>query len=599
MEKINNEDIFWTNEETQTVSGNNGFLKHYYDIKINDSLKEGLKKDKWVVTDIDYNNSYLIYNTPKQIKYLKKDGSLLNLTIKYYCYYIEVNTKNWEHKIKKISNNFLLAFDLETWELNDNKTEELLKEKLFYDLAQIEKKSKWKIFIHPSSINVKLINLSLCKYEVTFITKKWQRVKKIIRADVDTNEKKVFNNQIKILVPFLLKKYSKKYEKVEKIYQIDYSKTFWTNLFVTPSKRKPLSKKDLLTFTYKLSKIYEAKRGASFWVALEELIKTSNWNVRNTAIALKNITDKNPNAAKPDEAMKILNEEDFRNWKRINFDVIYLAMADLLNSASTEWAEVFKNIANILERELFLRKTLKSAVKKPLFVISFILWIWIFVITSFSWILFEIHDWLWIPRPAMTVFAVNFMEFVKSNIFLTIFFVYLFFVWFNYFSKHSFVWRKIMHSIYITSPLFWNFIKKSEYEIFLTVAKQLYWTTRWHEHVLPILKKTVENVHIKWVINTAAEQFILYKKITPGQTFDKFPQYIDPRISNILKPDVIDTNTSWELWQLIHTYRIDNDEFILSLKEIINTTLLLVGAAILITIMFATIIPMIELATKF
>lgn len=567
-------------------------LKPYYDKKIEDTLKTWIQKSKWVITEIDYNNSFLIYKTPKNLKFLKNDGSYLNLSLKYYCYFIEINTKTGEHKLRKISNHFLLWLDLESWELNELLTQKNLVEKLTYDLAQREKKYKWKIRIDTTSIQASLINYLPNKYEVYFRKHNGGIEKKVIEAWI------VKHDQIKILAIYNLKKYSKKYSDIDRIYQIDFAKTIWAKLFVNTEKRKPLSLKDLTLFTFKLYKIYSAKPSTSFDVALEELIRTTNGNIRSTAIALKDITNE-PATSSVEEAMKKLNEIDLAAGKKQNFNEVYLAMVSLINSSWVSAATVFFKIADMLERQVFLLRSVKNAIKKPLAIIFFLLCVMCFTIKSFSPIVYDIYDGLWLPRPALTVAVNSFIDFVTQYFVFVVLFLYITYIWFIYFSQQSYYGKKVIHNIYLTMPLFWWFFKRRDYEIFLSVAQQLYGWRKSHDILLPLLKQTVVNEHIKAVIYTAWYNFNVYKTVSPWETFMKFPQYIEERLANLFKKELVDTEEWWELEQLAYTYRLDNDEFISNLNSLISNSLLFIGWWIVMITFLWSIIPMIEVINEF
>lgn len=560
-------------------------LKEYYNLTFDNSILNTIKENKGVLKELDYDNEYLIYKTPKVIKYLKNDGSIMNLSHKYYCYYIEVNQKNWVHSIKKIVWNFLMVFDERTWEIDEEKSKENLRAKVTYDLSQVEKKWKgWKI-IDILSVKADPIDKWLNTYEVYYQKNNWNTEKKIIKAD---------DKQISVMAAYFFKRNLKKYSWIKRIVKIDFAKTFWARMFFSTKKRKPLSLKDLQSFTYKLYKIYDSKPSTSFPIALKELIRTTTWNIRVTSIELYDITEKD-GLPDPYNALKRLNQKDLDMWKHINFDEIYLSMAKL-----SEWwinmADIFFNLAELIERRVYLRRSVKNAMKKPIFTIAFLMWIAVFSVKSFAPILKEIYTGIWKEPPKMTMMFNDAIDWTFNNIFFVVLFIYIAFTAYNYFSQYTFYWKKAIHNIKLSIPLFWWFFKRSEFEILLSVASQLYAWSRWHWEILPVIQWTLVNYHIKWVVNTAAVNFNTFK-VNPWIVFDKFPEYIDPRISSLFKPERMDTSKWGEVDQLRNNFKLDNDEFIQNLNWILSNVMLIIAWILLMWIIFATIIPMVQLAT--
>jgi len=591
------------------------FINKMATAKFDDTILSSLKANKFILKDesVLYTNKYLAYKTPKSLKLLKDDWTLIDVVIKVFYSYIETNLKTGKPTIKE-DNTYALKY-IENGIENENETEENVISKILYELALKEFKWKWKIKIQlePSKLlHIQYIKRWFSTYEIYFQKKTWWVENKVLKASND--------HQVNFLANYYMKKNSEKYLKVDYIYKIDFWKSFWEQMFINTQKRKKMKTKELLDFTRKLYKYHKAYTAATPRKAIETLVWSTEWNIRSTSIAMANIMKENgiENAY---ETFSKLNEEDLKLWKEPNFDNVYLSILKLSWWASFSFSEAYNSLSELIERKVFLWSALKSAIKWPSFVLIFLLIVWTFTVNMFAPILFEIYTWVWEPIPKLTkalkdgidfIFTTNYppnlmalipdtlflrqiVSFLTSNTIFIILIIYMIFASLSYFTKNSFYWRKSMHNIMFSLPIFWWFFKKSEYEIFLTVASQLYW--KWasnHWKALPILKTTVKNYHLQWVINTAANKFNIYN-IVPWEMFVKYPDYVDEKVANLFKTPDPDES---EMITLKEAYKIDNDEFIWNLKWIIQNIMLMISGAILLIVILATIIPMLELATK-
>jgi hypothetical protein len=196
------------------------------------------------------------------------------------------------------------------------------------------------------------------------------------------------------------------------------------------------------------------------------------------------------------------------------------------------------------------------------------------------------------PLPYMTQLLWGIADIVINYFLYLILFWFILYTVINYFFKYSFYWKKSIHNIMLTIPLFWEFFKRTDFEIFLSVAHQLYLWWASNEVAFPILKNTLNNYHLSWIIYTASKLFMTQNYI-PWFFLEKYPLYIEPRISNLFKSPDIDP---WEINTLKEQYIIDNDDFITVLKWTISSWMLFLTAAVLMATLFATVIPMLKIA---
>lgn len=591
-------------------------LDKFKDIQLDDSLLWTLKENKFIIKDesIINGNPYLTYNPPKELFLLKEDGSLLNLIFTVYYSYVEitlatskVTIKSWKTRVLQYVKNWIID--------NYNTEKKSVKNKVLYELAKIEQKSKWKKIIKiewKNYVYIQYLNRSFNYYDIYFQKKDWSKEVKKVKASTE--------EQVYLLWNYL-RKNNPNYHKIDYIYRTDFWKTFWENIFFAPRKRKQFNTKDLLDFTRKLYKIHRSRKDASGIAWIQALVSGSEWNVRATAIALSSIIKSNT-VDTLEQLFKMLNKEDLKLWFKETFDPIYLSVIWL---ADKKWGSLetsYLNLEDIIQRKLFLESSLKKSLKGPLFVLWFLILMWAFTVKWFSKILFDIYDGIWEPRPPITEMMVNVINFfiqssypqdlfirlfgdtwiiptllwiLTKNIILISLLVYIMIATFKYFIKFSFYWKKAMHNIFLTIPLFWSFIKRSDFEIFLTVWNNLYW--KWsatHMESLPLLKSTVRNYHIQWIINTAYLNNVNYQT-PPWKVFVLYPDYFPDKVSVLFAWELPDWT---EMVALTNAYRNDNDDFIHSLKAIISNWLLFIAWWLLMVIVFATIVPMFQLATK-
>jgi len=608
------------------------------DIKLDTKLLENLKKDKFIIKDpsLINDNKTLICNPPKELYYLKEDWNLLNLISTIYYSYVLIS-ENWKVEILKGKARIVKYINVEKEIEDKDKTEKnSIRIKVLYDLAQIEKKYKWKktVKLGKNLVYIKYLNRGFNKYDVFILKKDGSKIKKTIEAATE--------EQANLLINYIINKNRKRnnYDKVDYIYRKDFWKTFWEAMFFVPQKRKKLTTKELLDFTRKLYKIHKSDPNLSWIGAIEHLIASSDWNVRATAIALKSISVWSWWTVSLSSVYKVLNNENIKIWLPIAFDEIYIKIIELAEKKWTStkskdgeeitWMEVaYFNLEEIINRKLFLESALKKALRWPLITLSIILLLWLLIVKKFSVIVFAIYDWINEARPPATVVLVNLIDFLlwssfnplifnslfhwdwmffwsdgllvipfhilTLNITLIIFWIILVLWIYKFFTKSTFYGKKFIHNVYLTTPLFWNFIKRSDFEIFLTVWENLYSSTASsHTEALPLLKDVVRNYHIKGILNTAYLRFV-NEAVSPDKIFVLFPEYIPDKIASLFKNNIPE---SMEMIALKNTYKDDNDDFINNLKALVSQMILFISWLILLFIVFATIVPMFQLASK-
>jgi hypothetical protein len=71
-------------------------LDDFKELSFNNKLDNKLKEERFMLKDesIIQNETSLIFNPPKNLSFLQDDGTLLDLVIKIYYSYIEINIKN-------------------------------------------------------------------------------------------------------------------------------------------------------------------------------------------------------------------------------------------------------------------------------------------------------------------------------------------------------------------------------------------------------------------------------------------------------------------------------------------------------------------------
>ena len=588
-------------------------------IKVEDTILPELKKNNFMIRDMSLlKDPYIIYKTPKKLYLVEEDWTVHKASFKvWYTYLVFEPAKN-KLTLHKDSTYVVRMFN-EKYEPDERRTAKIsINNKIIYELAQKEKKFKWKKTILVDKkwlVHISYVNKSYNKYQLHFQKKDW--TKEIKKAQA--------SNKYQILeIATNIRLNNSNYYKLEFIYRNEFAKTVWEELFIVTKERKPLSSKELLDFTRKLYKIHKAeeKNSISAVQAIEKLIYTSEWNVRSTAIALTAIAKKS-SISEPEDLFEAFNKNDIKLNKKPSFDNIYIKIVSLAKRTGS-LHQAYYDLIEIIQRRVFLETALKKALIGPTITLFMIILIWLGAVKQFSIILFKIYDWMELERPVATQKIVDFMDFMKNSpynpevfanitwwpdtflykltyIFTTNWFLIFLIlaVWYaiiKFLATENFTGKKFVQDLFLTIPIFWNFFIKRDFEIFLTVAANLYsnWTTWVNSTALPLLKGVVSNYHIQWVIHTAHRKFIR-TGVKPGEVFANYPNYFPDKVALLFKASTPDKT---EFETLMNTYKNDNDEFIDTLKAIISKLILLVSWIVVILVVLWTVIPMFNLLDK-
>lgn len=567
-----------------------------------------LKKNKNIIHNEELlENSYFIFNAPKNLRLLKNDWTLMDLTFPIYYSYIVTNISNGKTQIKKWKSlaTRYVKDEIELWKETDLN----VNMKVLYELAKIEEKNKWKIKIHIDPNNLVCVKKEprwYSKYEAFFERKNGQKDKVKIQADTD--------NQVIMLASDIIKKKGTKYNNLDFINKVDFWKTIWEDTFVKTEQRKPLSKKELYDLTRQIYKFVRADWNKWIAESIWILIWRSNGNIKSTLIALDTIV-KEYWISKPHEIFQQLNNEDLRKWQKPNFDTVYISILEKIDQIGT--SETFENLSNLIERQVFLESSLKKALKWPLITLVLITVILLFVMKTMLMPLEWMYEQIWKPLPYFSQQWKNLLEYLSwsilsdtlmqyytgdstimkilftiffNNIFAIVFTIYILKQLFNFFITYNFKGKKIFNDVIITIPVIWKFFLNKEYEILLSVAANLYKSESSHSKNLNILKNTVSNYHIKWLFNTA-QYYFSNSGIPAYDIFIRYPYYIKPEIASLFKDSNPDETEIW-IQQLSIYY--ENNDFINNLTWLIKSVMFFITLVLMLIALNATIIPLLR-----
>jgi len=406
------------------------------------------------------------------------------------------------------------------------------------------------------------------RYEIVYLTGKWKTKKVTVWCG---------DKHIQDLAKALLSFY--KYESIDQITLIDFEKWFWESLFISKSSKTKMNPQDLYIFTTKLWKQFETNPWSDPRNMLKGMIKQSSpWALRNTCINLLQIM-KNSNTELPN-AMEKDNE---------NFDNVYVS---ILKTWFQAWGkkliESFQQLAEITQRTYYLKKAIKKSLKTPLIWMWFMTAVAILAVYKTVPIIEDVYGSFNAQVPVLTLVLKTIVYWLISNWYIALVITMLMISWYDYWSNYTMYWKKFMHDLFLTTPVIWWFMKTRDYEIFTSIAAMLWPIWQDPKIILDSLKHVVMNYHFRWVINTAALRWAETK--TPvWSVFEKFPMYVDPKITNAFKGE---WSPDSELRVLAQIYKSDNDDFIDNLEKILEPVLMVFVVWMLWFIIFSVVIPL-------
>lgn len=370
------------------------------------------------------------------------------------------------------------------------------------------------------------------------------------------------------------------YEEIISITAVNFEKNFWESIFIKQSNKYIMPPKELFLFTRKLWKKYRTNPSGAEVIHLREMIHELDvWPSRNTCIRLVEYMEEN-NKPLADVLYKIPE----------NFDTVYQSVVKIWHT-NGKMAEAFENLADITERQYELGRVIKKALRSP--ILTIIIMFIVIVVSVFVSvpIIEDVYTSFKVEVPPLTLALKAFVYGSINYWYIAIVTVIATTAAYSFWANNTMYWRKFMADLKLTYPIFWEFLKKRDYEVLTAIAALIY--SQWDDLaiILHKLKKVVQNFHISWVINTAALNWEDFKTY-PGVTFAKYEQYIDTKIASAWKTA---HSPVAEFETLTQIYRWENDDFVENLQKFLEPVLMMMISLLLLIIIFGIIFPLYNL----
>lgn len=370
------------------------------------------------------------------------------------------------------------------------------------------------------------------------------------------------------------------YEEIVSITAVNFQKNFWESLFIKQSNKQVMQPKELFLFTRKLGKKYRTNPAGAETTHLREMIHELDvWAARNTCIRLVEYMEEN-NRPLAEVLYKIPE----------NFDTVYQSVVKIWHS-NGKMAEAFDNLADITERQYELGRVIKKSLRSPIMTVVIIFIVMVVAVLVSVPIIEEVYTSFKAEIPTLTKMLKAFVYGSINYWYIAIVLVLATTASYSFWANNTMYGRKFMADLRLTYPIFGEFMKKRDYEVFTAIAALIY--SQWDDLaiILHKLKKVVQNFHISWVINTAALNWEDFKTY-PWLTFAKYEQYIDNKIASAWKTA---HSPVAEFETLTQIYRWENDDFVENLQKMLEPILMMTISLLLLIIIMWIIFPMYNL----
>lgn len=256
-----------------------------------------------------------------------------------------------------------------------------------------------------------------------------------------------------------------------------------------------------------------------------------------------------------------------------------------LASKSGNMTEIYKATAKFIERQLEFKKNLKSALISP-FVTVFILFLavlyyvgYIFPETANLFLKFGLD------LPPMTAATLKFSDWLKSNIYVLLFIIFVPLIAFGRFAKTP-KGKLIVDRLQMKIPIMGNLIHKTCIEIFCRVFYTLYSGSAESIEPIRIASEATGNSYFESRIKNVAIPLMIKKGIGITDAFKESGVFTETAISRFHSAEETGTLRNTAL-QLANYYE---NETVFKLKNIIELIQVIISMIIMVTMIALTVV---------